>query len=226
MAVLLWTPPGMGTTISYTADNFSVLLIFRDVACPAATKNEWGMDVLTREIRGPGALYDDFSQTLAQGQSFRFANQTYYLQTWQPIEDKIFPGYRLSYKGCFSGIPRPFASGRTIQQTLKITCSSPQNASRDITYLTRESYIKYITTSRPSGPSYSSLDAAYAPVIIKSVITDENGKPYFGSAPSDLVTALTVAGTTNTSVTETNPVFGTPYFENMDTVTQFMGPLP
>ena len=91
--------------------------VFEDVYTPAKGKNEWGMDTLVRQMQGSVEELPEFIDGLAQGDEF----EGYFLQSWEPDKDPIFPTVTLLYKGLFTGgtpppdIERSFvtAVGRT-----------------------------------------------------------------------------------------------------------------
>jgi hypothetical protein len=72
---------------------------FADAFEPAKSKNEWGIDVLTRKMIGARALLDAFLITLKQGRVF----QGYFLQTWEPDENPQVCTVTLTYKGLLTG---------------------------------------------------------------------------------------------------------------------------
>lgn len=190
---------------------------------PTPSKSEWGMDMLTIQMWGAAPGKETYEQSLAQGQTYSFDGQTWYLQSWDDDHDTIFPTFTLLFKGLCFGIPDPKVSGRTIIQTTVLSCLTPTPASRSITYYTRQSTYKYITAGRPTGPSYTSPDISVSIgdglEIIKSTINTADGAIYPGAAPAGLVTALTPVGVDVQAVMECDPVVGTNWFECEDTVT-------
>lgn len=196
---------------------------FADAHEPVSGKSEWGMDTLQRTMRGKQTSLVAYMVTLAQGATLTWNSQTYRLQSWECDNNPVFPSVSLLYKGLFSGIPDPFVSGTQIEQTFSISCSSPQNASRDIRYLTRSSEYKYIKSGRPTGPTYTDLDVDIDIVILQSVIRTEDGGVLFGSVSVGLLAALTPAEY-NLALMSCVPVFGTPFFECTDIVTKLYGP--
>ena len=205
----------MSATVTYTGD-----ATFDDVHEPVSGKIEWGMDTLTRTMSGKQPLVATFVAGLSQGAAYSFGSNTYYLQTWESDNNPVYPRITLHYKGLVGGIPTPKASGQQITQSVSVTCSSPQAASRDITYVTRQSTTLYIASGRPTGSTYM-LDITFTATNIytlSSVIRTEDGAIYHGSAPAALVVALT-PDTATQSFMQCTPVVGTPYFECSDTAT-------
>ena len=201
---------------------YNALLGFIEVHTPIAGKSEWGMDTLTRLLRGIQPNEAAFAAALAQGQTYVSSGTTYYLQTWEPDNNPVHPGFTLQYKGLIGGIPAPKAEGQTIEQSITLsagTVSGYQSATRDIRYCTRSAKTRYIATSRPTSPTYG-LDVSVSPRILYSVIraTDTSGNNFVFSganAPAALVSALTPAGGV-LSFMECSPVVGSPYFECTD----------
>lgn len=181
---------------------------------PIATKSDWGIDTLTAEFSGalPGLVA--FVAALEQGQTTTYNGQTFYLQSWSDDKDTTYPTVTLTYKGLFAGIPLPLVSGQTIVQSGTISCTSPSVASRTFSYYTRQTTTRYISTSRPEIPTYTTPDILYTPLIYKSEIREENGTIYPGSAPANLVAALTPGDPTFQTTMNCNQIIaGVPLFE-------------
>lgn len=210
---------------------------FLDLFEPVSGKSEWGMDTLTRVMAGAQENLVAFVETLAQGATHSFNGNTYYLQSWEPVNEQVFPKITLLYKGLIDGIPEPFVSGRTVEQSSSQTTDTAVSityfdfkaqgsVTKDVMgtanrrYLTRESTYKYITSSRPTSPTYVSLDVPMDVIYLESIITTDAGVNFASNAPAALATALAPAITTATT-TQTMPVFGTIYFENEDVVIQY-----
>ena len=218
---------------------------FQDMFLPVPYKTEWGMDGLLRVQKGAQSLLTAFVAGLSQGATYTFNSGTYYLQSFEPNDDPVFPEVTMHYKGLHGGIPPPKSSGATIEQNITVAASASdddtdagsalgtingvdvQTAERQIRYFTRRAETLYITTSRPTSASYG-IDADVDIYVDSSVIraTDINGKNYVFSgtnAPAAIVTALTPA-TTVQSFMQCNPVVGSPYFECRDVATKlYMG---
>lgn len=198
---------------------------FVDQHEPAPGKSEWGMDTLARTVKGCQSNLAAFIGTLGQGAIYSFGGNDYYLQTWEPDKNAVFPSVSLNYKGLTGGIPPEKASGGQVEQCITLAANDIgiyRTATRDIRYVTRRSCTQYISDGRPTGATYG-LDISSAIEIRSSVIRaeDADGNSYVFSgadAPSDLVTALTAA-TDVFSYMECSPVVGTPYFECTDTAT-------
>jgi len=196
--------------------------VFADTTTPVATKAVWGMDTLVRKVQGAQPEEVAYINALAQGDVTNFNGQLWYLQNWDSDHDPIYPTITLNYLGLNDDIPAPFTSGTTVVQTGTISCTTPSKASRTFSYYTRQSTYKYINASRPTTPTYTTLDIAYTPTIFKSEIRNEDGTVYLGNAPAGLVTALTPVGVVLTATMTATPVFGTPYFECEDNVVSLL----
>ena len=196
--------------------------VFADTTTPVATKAVWGMDTLVRKVQGAQPEEVAYINALAQGDVTNFNGQLWYLQNWDSDHDPIYPTITLNYLGLNDDIPAPFTSGTTVVQTGTISCTTPSKASRTFSYYTRQSTYKYINASRPTTPTYTTLDIAYTPTIFKSEIRNEDGTVYLGNAPAGLVTALTPVGVVLTTTMTATPVFGTPYFECEDNVVSLL----
>ena len=210
---------------------------FDDRYEPVSGKSEWGMDTLTRGMSGAQTGLVTFIQGLAQGQTYSWNGNTYYLQSWEPDNDPVFPTVTLFYKGLNDGIPDPFVSGREMEQTSSATTNAPVSitffdyeSQTDVTrevmgtrttrYRTREATYRYIKSGRPTAPTYTTLDTAMTPIVLQSVITTDAGVSFASNAPAALATALTPSVYTETA-TNCVPVFGTPFFECEDNVMQY-----
>jgi hypothetical protein len=187
---------------------------------PIASKSEWGIDTLTVEMWGAQPGLVAYVAALAQGQTYTYNSQTWYLQSWSDDKDTVYPTVTLVYKGLFGGIPTPFVNGQSIVQTGTISCTWPDEASRTFSYYTRQTTTRYIATSRPVLPTYTTPDIPFTPVIYKSEIRNANGSLYLGNAPAALVTALTPgAASPSTTMTCNEVVAGSPLFECEDVCT-------
>ena len=197
---------------------------------PIATKSDWGIDTLTAEYWGamPGLVA--FVAALAQGQTYTYNSQTWYLQTWSDDKDTVYPTVTLVFKGLFGGIPTPFVNGQSIVQTGTISVAKdivnpdgtvvPSSATRTFSYYTRQTTTRYISTFRPFLPTYTTPDIPFTPVIYKSEIRDADGTLYIGNAPAALVTGLTPgAASPSTTMTCNEVVAGSPLFECEDVCT-------
>lgn len=187
---------------------------------PIAAKSDWGIDTLTVEMQGAQPGLSAYVATLAQGQTYTYNSQTWYLQSWSDDKDTVYPTVTLVFKGLFSGIPAPFVNGQSIVQTGTISCTSPEEASRTFSYYTRQTTTRYISTFRPVLPTYTTPDIPFTPVIYKSEIRAADGTLYLGNAPAALVTALTPgAASPSTTMTCNEVVAGSPLFECEDVCT-------
>lgn len=77
---------------------------FEDIAIPVPGKNEWGVDTLSRRLRGSRALLRAFIATLRQGQRVS-GYPSFFLQTWSVDDDTPFAEITLNYKGLLNGTP-------------------------------------------------------------------------------------------------------------------------
>jgi hypothetical protein len=187
---------------------------------PIASKSDWGIDVLTVQMWGAQPGLVAYAATLAQGQTYSYNSQTWYLQSWSDDKDQTYPTVTLIYKGLFSGIPTTSVNGQTINQSGTISVTSPSDATRTFSYYTRQTTTRYIRTSRPTLPTYTTPDIPFTPEIYKSEVRTADGTLYLGSVPAALLTALTPVGTNNiTTMTCTEIIAGVPLFECEDICT-------
>lgn len=80
---------------------------FEDCNIPVAGKSEWGMDTLTRKMKGHVSLLSTFMQSLTQGQMYVDAGSNFYLQTFEPDDATPVATVTLVYKGLRYGTPIP-----------------------------------------------------------------------------------------------------------------------
>lgn len=191
---------------------------FDDAMEPRAGKSDWGMDTLTRRMKGASTLLAAYLATLVQGDTYAYNSHTYYLQTWEPDDDSVFATVTLSYKGLNAGIPAASAVDETTIQTTSISTDSPEKATRDIEFYSPQTTWRYINSGRPAFASYGSIANGRTASIIRSVITDKDGKRYPGNAPAGLVSALFVSASNRVTGPHCEPIYGTPYFECQDVV--------
>lgn len=231
----------MSTTITYVGNStivgggnggtWGAVLGFIDTHEPVPGKSEWGMDTLMRTMRGTQPNLATFVASLAQGTTYTFNGNTFYLQSWEPDGNPVFPSVTMNYKGLTGGIPTPKASGGTVEQTLTLSAQSVgiyTTATREIRYLTRQSSTLYIATTAPTAGSHG-LDVSFDVYssFISSVIraTDSSGNDYVfagATAPSALVSALTPVGTLDRIVPHSSPVVGSPWHECEDTCVRLL----
>jgi hypothetical protein len=189
---------------------------FVEQSLPSYGKSEFGVDTMTIKMRGPAPALTLYLGTLKQGKSY--AGTAFYLQTWSVDEGPVYPTVTLTYKGLLAGIPDPLASDDTSLQSISISTSSPQKASREMQCWCRTTCYRYVTNSRPTGPRNTAVSGNTEPVIYTSVITDGDGKTYYGTAPAALVMALTPAIVNLVMSSNSQPIAGTPFYECQDTV--------
>ncbi len=211
--------------VTYVGD-----VAFEDAMEPRAGKSDWGMDTLTRKMKGASTLLTAFLGTLNQGDIYFYRGQNFYLQTWEADDDPVFSTVTLNHKGLRSGIPAPAAVDETTIQTTSIGAdisslsitnadgTTAKTATRDIEFYCPQTTWRYITNGRPTAPTYSTIANGRSPIVIRSTITLDNGTRYTGNAPIGLVTALTPALIVKVLGPHDQPIFGTPYFECEDVV--------
>lgn len=80
---------------------------FEDATIPAPGKSAWGMDTLTRRLRGHITNLNGYIAGLAQGQGYAAGGGIFYLQSWEPDEQSPIASITLTYMGLLSGTPPP-----------------------------------------------------------------------------------------------------------------------
>lgn len=181
------------------------------------SKNEFGVDIMTVKYSGPAFALASFLETLEQGATSS-DDDRFYLQTWTVDDHRTYPTVTMVHKGLLNGIPEEMASDDTSMQSLTVSTATPSNASREMQFWATQTSYRYVTDERPIGPTYSETSTGIDPVIFSSVIRDENGSIYYGTAPADLVTALTPAIIDLVTGYSATPIYGTPFFECIDNV--------
>lgn len=208
---------------------------FRDIDTPAKSKNEWGIDVLTRRMQGAASLLTSFISGLAQAQTY----QSFYLQTWSDDRHPVKPTVTLVYKGLINGIPQPLKFNDIVPATGSTSANFADenggagyqygidsdgnplyalSAVREFAYYCPQTLWRYIAQGQPNGPQYGSLGFIRSAELIKSRIVTSDGAVFGGNAPAGLVSALAVEPETVTIGFRSEPVVGTPYFECEDLV--------
>lgn len=204
---------------------------------PYPAKNEWGVDTLTRELRGSPPRMDVFVAALDQGDTYSRLGKTWHLQTWQEISDPVWPGVRLFYKSLLSGIPSPFVNNSTGTKTstksviidnATIAQSINPNAVgtevvaiRQIEYYAPQTEYRYIRVGEPNAGTYNSLSNAATAVIRRDSITatcEGVTLPYGNSAPSAIVTALHMTSSARRIAHSSSRIIGTSWWECLDVV--------
>lgn len=193
---------------------------FEDKYTPVASKNEWGIDVLTRAQWGAQPGLVTFIQALAQGQTYSYNGGTWYLQTWECDNDEVYPTVTMTYMGLMGGIPAPKTDGEEadLQGTFSVT--SPSSATMTYSYTGRVGIYRYITSGRPTFPTYTAPDIDVEPVIWKSVVYNADGTRYLGNVPAPLLAALTPVGHNDNALMSCTPIVGSPWFACVDRVTR------
>lgn len=212
--------------------------IFTDVENPAPSKNDWGIDIIHRRMRGPSTVLADYIATLSQGQTYG----GFYLQTWEPEDRPPYAYVVLIYKGLRSGIPAPASFNSIVQQTGSTSADfSSQNgglgyqygvesisgaivplyalsAVREFAYYAPQTVWRYIYNGTPSGAVYGSMGFSASPSVIRSRITTDDGHSFGGNAPTGLVSALAASPFISIIAHASSPIYGTPYRECEDVV--------
>lgn len=205
---------------------------FREVGQPQRNMAEYGISTLTRKFRGAAPLLNAFMSKLTQGTEFSIDPgdlfQTFlnffsgagamYLQTWTSDDDPVYPTVSLVYKGLLTGTQKPLGATERCLQSITVGCTTPQVATREITYYSPQTNWKYITNTQIISQQQKEL-SGNQPEIFTSKITLSDGTVFNGNAPADLVSALTPAIVYNKLINlQSEPVFGTPFFENTEIV--------
>lgn len=195
---------------------------FEDKFQPVATKNEWGVDTLTREQWGAQPELVTFINGLAQGDTYTFNGGTWYLQTWSCDNDNVYPTVTMNYMGLNDGIPDPKIIDREIDGQGTISCTSPSEASRTFSYHSSQTTYRYIVATEPTGPTYTACNINIDPSanIFKSTVFNADGTQYLGTVPAPLLTALTpVSYDAIATLVSCESIIGTPWFMCEDQVT-------
>lgn len=206
---------------------------FEEVGQPQRNMADYGISTMTRKFRGAAPLLNAFMATLVQGTQFDISAgslfQTFgqfftgagamYLQTWTSDDDPVYPTVTLVYKGLLTGTQIALGSNERAFQSITVGCTSPQKATRDITYYSPQTNWKYITNTRVTMQRQKEV-TGQDPEIFTSKITLADGTVYGDEdAPAGLVTALTPATVYGKLINlQSEPVFGTPFFENTEIV--------
>lgn len=191
---------------------------FVDQSTRAPNKNEYGMDVLIRRMKGAAPRLVEFVGGLRQGQTHAVGGATFYLQSWSVDENPIYPTVTMVYKGLIAGIPDPIGEDSYGLRTASMSTDSPEKASRDIQYYAFQTTWRYVRNYRPISAQIGNTSAMISPRIIYSVITDKDGKRYPGNAPIGLVGALTPPSGNRLVSMNVTPVVGSPFFECEETI--------
>jgi len=141
---------------------------FEDKVLPVASKSDWGIDTLTRQLTGaqPGLI--DYINALSVGDTTSYNGQTFYLQSWSDDKDQTYPTVTLNYKGLFDGIPEPIISFTTQNQIItKVTTTNYGDITQIYSYTTRTTTTRYISTTPPSSATYGKPAAGFKPTIYK-----------------------------------------------------------
>jgi hypothetical protein len=203
---------------------------FDDICSPVEGKSDWGVDTLTRRVRGARTLLGAYVFALAQGQVAP-SNGNFYLQSWEPDDsDPVWGNVVLQYKGFKNGtIPAPVVTPRIVEASGSSSHyfdppydwggdEDAVSAVMEYTYYAGETVYRYITNGQPVGPSYGLLQTAFVTLIKRSRITLDDGTVFGGNAPVGIVSAVTPVQAVNTVGFTASPIHGTPYWEAEDIV--------
>jgi hypothetical protein len=124
---------------------------------PIASKSDWGFDTLTADYWGAAPGLVAFVAALAQGQTYTYNGNTFYLKNWSDDKDQVYPTVTLTYIGLFDGLPDPLVSVSELTQSGTISTTSPEEATRTFTYRTFQTVTRYISSGEPTSASYLSL---------------------------------------------------------------------
>ena len=159
---------------------------FEDKTLPVASKSDWGIDTLTRQLSGaqPGLI--DYINALNVGDTTTYNGQTFYLQSWSDDKDQTYPTVTLNYKGLFDGIPAPIISFTTNNQIItKVTTTNYGDITQIYSYITRTTTTRYISTTSPTSPTYGKPAAGFKPTIYKTEYRTATGA-IFSVSPTAL----------------------------------------
>lgn len=115
---------------------------FEDSTIPVPGKSEFGMDTLTRKMKGfvgtGGVNLIAFIASLSQGQVFSFGFIPFYLQTWQSDDDTPIATVTLNYKGLKTGgTPLPIVESEIVSASgAKSADYSTENGGKGRVYRT------------------------------------------------------------------------------------------
>lgn len=221
MSTTIWRAPGSNVSLV-----FNGRLRFEDIATPVPSKNEWGVDILERTLRGPVYLLDAFCRSLRQGQQYA----GFHLQSWQPSIHPYAPTVTLLYKGLIGGIPDPLISNARVEvcgsiqaNGISVTVGSRVfvSATKEVKYITPHTTYRYISTSEPLAARYRK--ARGAPITVtdsRITATDSEGSTavFTGGAPAGIATALFGNPFDFVIGPMSSRIFGTPYWECEDQV--------
>lgn len=180
---------------------------FEDCCEPFGTKNEWGIDLLQRKVKGRADKLRAFMAGLKQGDSINLTGyQGFYLQTWNSDDNPVFPTVLMTYKGLLSGtLPTPHTTKSTSERSGNVSATvGGEERTYDFSYISPQvTQLRVVNTALPG--ARPSVEVGL-PLIIQSWFTGPDGRRRSGYPPGISV------GTAVISTTET-PVFGTPYLE-------------
>jgi hypothetical protein len=197
---------------------------FEDTCQPAPSKSEFGMDTVTRVLKGSALLLQDFIKTIrtkTQCPGYEGCQ----LQNYSTDQNPVFPSISLFYKGLIDGnLPDAIGYDEYVVQTMTITTDSPQKASREIQFEALATRWLYITRERPIGGSMTRTSYQFEPQIREQKIILEDGTLIYGNADAGLVTALTPPVENRRLNFIANPVPGTIYFECEEVICRMFTP--
>jgi hypothetical protein len=209
---------------------------FDDVCAPCEGKSDWGVDTLTRRVRGARNLLGAYIFGLAQGQAAP-SNGNFFLQSWEPDDsDPVWGNVVLQYKGFKNGtIPDPIIIPRIIEASGSSShyFDPPYDwggdepaisAVMEYTYYAGETVYRYITNGQPTNASHGILYTSYATSMKRSRITLDDGTVFGGNAPVGIMSAVQPVVAVNVVGFSANKIHGTSYWEAEDVVRgEFVG---
>lgn len=196
-------------SLSYTVDGITVTYLgrtaFGENSLPFLSEapEGRGLDTLTRTSIGAAPLLAAFLESVEKGISFEYNGELFYLTSYQPNGDKLWPEVTFNYLGLSDGPAAPIGDDDFSVQSVTITAQVPtdeegaeegtmMDVERTIDYLAFQTTWSYVRAARPTGPEVGYTSRDLGPWIKGSRITTSTGKTYAGAnAPAAIVTATT-----------------------------------
>jgi len=215
---------------------YSGRLQFEDKVIPAPSKDEWGIDTLTRIMHGPCYLLAAFLAGLAQRQTITTGPMSgkypsFYLQSWHPTTGPYMAIVTMLYKGLATGqLPDTIHENTTAQITSTLNASNLSvaygngtvvSATREIKYAAPRTVYRFVTNAEPNDPVYSGVSGGTLQILESRVrVTYDDGttETLTGSVPASIIGSL--QGVAKPSITgpAAKPLVGTPYWQCETTV--------
>lgn len=216
---LLYRVPGRSTVITYKGRTE-----FAQCSLPRPTKSEYGLDAMSLDYCGAAPLLPDFLKGLKQGKRFDFNGRQWFLHTYGPNDDNIWPTVSLNCIGLAEGeLPEPKGDDSYVQQNITVLASVTEgdaevNVTRDMNYRALQTTWIYPAKNRPTGPRVGKTSKPFNPQILSSVI-EANGVRYNGAnAPGNYAIATIPALQDVVLDLTAEEIFGTPYFNVQEVV--------